>query len=138
MITVPYDLGFNGTGEHLSNRYVDASLPAPTDLANKKRYSLVGTNSAKGYAFFVTNDLVAAKLQVLSAEDAYTPTMARETRGPDGRSTHVRGDERIRMMQGRQAINVAPETAETFSGFAALCNGRSFGGTLYACGRNWD
>jgi hypothetical protein len=112
-ITIPYDPGFNRTKSHYSNLYFGASLGAITLLANKRGYSLVGTNSTGVNAFYVRNDLVTEKLRVLSCADAYRPSCFRESRDVEGRLTHVRGDDRLKLIRGLPVFNVETNQMET-------------------------
>jgi hypothetical protein len=111
-ITIPYDATFNRTRSHYSNLYFGASLAAITYLANKRGYSLVGTNSAGGNAFFVRNDLVTDKVAVISSAEAYFPSHLRESRDAQGHLTHVRGSDRLKMIQGLPVVNVETDTTE--------------------------
>jgi hypothetical protein len=111
-ITIPYDATFNRTRSHYSNLYFGASLAAITYLANKRGYSLVGTNSAGGNAFFVRNDLVTDKVAVISSAEAYFPSHLRESRDAQGHLTHVRGSDRLKMIQGLPVVNVETNTTE--------------------------
>jgi hypothetical protein len=105
-ISVPYDASFQRSKKHFSNLYWGASLAALTYQANKKGYSLVGTNSAGCNAFYVRNDLVTDKLQVLSAEQAYTESAYRESRDAAGNLTYASGPDRLKAIAGLPVINV--------------------------------
>lgn len=52
-VTVPYKKNFVRTNEHYSNLYYGASIKAFTDLMIRKKYFLLGTNSAGNNAFFI-------------------------------------------------------------------------------------
>ena len=110
-ISVPYDPAFQRNKAHSSNLYWGASLGALTYLAEKRGYSLVGTNSAGCNAFYVRNDLLSDKLEALSAERGYTESRYRESRDPSGKLTYISGAERLRVIAGLPVINV--ETGET-------------------------
>jgi hypothetical protein len=105
-ITVPYDAGFVRTEVHHSNLYYGASLGAIVFLANKKGYSLVGTNSAGNNAFFVRNDLMVPQFPALTAEDGFTQSRFRESRAADGNLTYVSGGARLKLIQGLPVVNV--------------------------------
>jgi hypothetical protein len=111
-ISIPYDAAFNRTRSHYSNLYFGASLAAITHLANIRGYSLVGTNSAGGNAFFVRNDLVTDKVAVISSAEAYFPSHLRESRDARGHLTHVGGGDRVKMIQGLPVVNVETNTTE--------------------------
>jgi hypothetical protein len=111
-ISIPYDAAFNRTRSHYSNLYFGASLAAITHLANIRGYSLVGTNSTGGNAFFVRNDLVTDKVAVISSAEAYFPSHLRESRDAEGHLTHVSGGDRLKMIQGLPVINVETNATE--------------------------
>jgi hypothetical protein len=112
-ISVPYDSGFKRTSKHYSNLYFGASLPAITYLANKKGYSLVGTNSNGGNAFFLRNDLLNDKIEVLSVEQAYFSSNIRESRDAQGNLTYISGEERLELIRGLPVLNVESNAIET-------------------------
>jgi hypothetical protein len=111
-ISIPYDAAFNRTRSHYSNLYFGASLAAITHLANARGYSLVGTNSAGGNAFFVRNDLLTDKVAVISCAEAYFPSNLRESRDANGHLTHISGSDRLRIIQGLPVVNVETNTTE--------------------------
>jgi hypothetical protein len=111
-ISIPYDPAFNRTKKHNSNLYWGASLAAITHLANKKNYSLVGTNSTGSNAFYVRNDLLTEQVEVLSSEEAYFPSKFRESRDAHGNLTYVTENDRLRLIQGLPVFNVEMNTGE--------------------------
>ena len=106
-ITVPYDEHFDRTKAHYSNLYFGASLGAMTHLANRMGYELVGSNSKGVNAFFVRRDLMNEKLQILSAEQAWTPCLTREGRDRNGNLSIIAGNQRLELIKGLPVINVA-------------------------------
>jgi hypothetical protein len=112
-ISVPYDEQFNRTDKHSSNLYFGASLGAMTHAAKQKGYSLVGTNIAACNAFFVRDDLVNDRLQKLTAEEAFFPSKARESRNKQGVPTFVTGEDRIKLISGMPVVNVETNEIET-------------------------
>jgi hypothetical protein len=111
-ISVPYSSDFHRTAKHYSNLYFGASLSAMTYLANKKGYTLVGTNSAGGNAFYVRNDLVTDRFLQLTAEQAYFPSNCRESRDQHGNLTYLSGEERYDLIAGMPVFNVETEELE--------------------------
>jgi hypothetical protein len=111
-ISIPYDRAFDRTKKHDSNLYWGASLAAITYLANKKSYSLVGTNSTGSNAFYVRNDLLTDELEVFSSEEAYFPSKFRESRDTRGDLTYVTGNDRLKLIQGLPVFNVETSTSE--------------------------
>lgn len=113
-ISTPYEPDFFRTRKHFSNLYFGPSLAAMTHLANAKGYSLVGTNSVSGNAFFVRNDLMNSKLEALTAEQAYSPSKFRESRDPDGKFTFITGADRAKLIRGMPVYNVETNEVEQF------------------------
>ena len=111
-ISIPYQPDFNRTKSHYSNLYWGASLAAMTFLANKKGYSLVGTNSACLNAFYIRNDLINSKVEVLTVEDSYFPSSLRESRDKLGNKTYITGNERLDVIRGLQVYEVEKQILE--------------------------
>jgi hypothetical protein len=109
-ISVPYDPKFFWTAKHYSNLYWGASLSAITLMANRKGYSLVGTNSSACNAFFVRDDLLNEKVKVLTAEQAFLPSTIQQSRDPQGNLSYLAGKDRLEAIRGLPVVNV--ETAE--------------------------
>lgn len=105
-ISIPYQPNFSRTIAHYSNLYWGASLGAVTYLANKKGYSLVGTNSAGNNAFYVRNDLLSDKLRELPVELAYNSSNYRESRDEMGALTYTPVGERLSVLQGLPVFEV--------------------------------
>lgn len=111
-ISVPYDENFMRTKKHYSNLYWGASLAAMTHLANKRGYSLVGTNTASNNAFYVRNDLLNDNLEVLDVEQSYSVSLYRESRDAEGRLTYVGAEDRLKMIKGMPVVNVETKATE--------------------------
>jgi hypothetical protein len=111
-ISVPYDPDFCRTTKHYSNLYWGASLSAITFLANRKGYSLVGTNSSACNAFFVRDDLLNEKVRVLTAEQAFLPSTIRQSRDKQGNLSYLGGEDRLRAIRGLRVVNVETEGME--------------------------
>jgi hypothetical protein len=105
-ISVPYDPGFQRTAHHYSNLYFGASLSALAYLANRKGYTLVGTGSSGGNAFFVRDDLLNERLEPLTPLEAYAPSSVRESRDQQGHLSFVGGDARLELIRGLPVLNV--------------------------------
>lgn len=114
-ISIPYEPGFIRTSKHYSNLYWGASLPAMTHVANKKGYSLVGTNTASCNAFYVRNDLLNSNVEVLSVEQAYSPSRYRESRDEQGNLTYITAEERLKVIKGLPVFDVEQNTIEAIS-----------------------
>jgi hypothetical protein len=105
-ISVPYDPNFFRTRKHYSNLYYGASLPAITFLANRKGYSLVGTNSNGCNAFFVRDDSLNEKVTVLTAAQAFSPSKIRQSRDKRGNLSFLARGDRLKEMRGLPVVNV--------------------------------
>jgi hypothetical protein len=111
-ITIPYQADFYRTNMHHSNLYWGASLAAMTYLADKKGYSLVGTNTAGNNAFYVRNDLLNDKVEVLSVEGVYSPSNYRESRDKNGNLTFIATDKRLEVIRGLPVYEVEKQIIE--------------------------
>jgi hypothetical protein len=111
-ISIPYDQDFFRTRKHYSNLYWGASLSAITFLANRKGYSLVGTNSSGCNAFFVRDDLLNEKVKVLTADQAFLPSTIRQSRDKQGNLSYLAGDDRLKVIKGLRVVNVETEAIE--------------------------
>ncbi len=112
-ITIPYNAGFVQSAAHYSTLYCGASLGALTRLAEKKGYSLVGTNTAGNNAFFVRNDLLNDQIEVLSVEEAFTPSKFRSSRDKEGDLSYISGDRRFELIKGLPVFNVEKNVIES-------------------------
>lgn len=115
-ITVPYDPQFQRTKKHFSNLYFGASLCAITNLAESKGYSLVGTNSTHGNAFYVRNDLMNERLQKFGAQEIFEPSKERQSRDKNGKLDLLRGHEREKALVGLPVLNTITHQITKFDG----------------------
>jgi hypothetical protein len=111
-ISIPYNPDFCRTRQHHSNLYFGASLSAITLLAQKKGYSLVGTNTNGCNAFFIRDDVLNDRIKVLTAEEAFFPSKFRESRNEQGSLTYLDGDDRLREIKGLAVVNVETDAIE--------------------------
>ncbi len=105
-ISVSYDHSFIRANKHSSNLYWGASLAAVTFLAEKKGYALVGKNSVGSNAFYVRNDLLTEKMEVLCTGDAYAPSTFRDSRDGKGNLIFVNDTDRLEVIKGMPVFNV--------------------------------
>jgi hypothetical protein len=105
-ISVPYDASFSRRDKHYSDLYFGASLPALAYLADKKGYSLVGTESTGTNAFFVRTDLLGVDVKALSIEEAFVESRVRQSRDRKGRLDYLSADERFTAIRGLPVVNV--------------------------------
>lgn len=111
-ISVPYDPSFIRTKKHYSNLYFGASLPALNYVANKKGYTLIGSNYAGVNAYFVRNDLLNERIKPVSLESAYVTSKTRESRNKDGSLSYIAGEQRYKTIQGLPVLNVITHEIE--------------------------
>jgi hypothetical protein len=104
-VTIPYDPKFARHRAHYSGQFWGASLPALTQLAGRKGYSLVGCNSAGNNAYFVRNDKVD-NLPVFTAKEAFVDARFRDSRSPSGRFTYLSGNRRFDEIAGLDVYEV--------------------------------
>ena len=114
-ISVPYRDDFQRTKANHTNLYFGASLGAITYLANKKGYSLVGTNTAGNNAFYVRNDLLNDNFRVLSVEEAYSNSNYRESRYKDGNLSFLTQDQRVKEIKGLPIYDVEKKIIRYFT-----------------------
>lgn len=96
-VTVPYDKKFYRTNAHYSNLYYGASISALASLAEKKGYSLVGSNQAGNNIFFVRKDLVG-QFETCKPEEAYVKAQFQESRDTAGNLTFLDFDQRLALV----------------------------------------
>lgn len=111
-ITVPYSADFQRTRRHHSNLYFGASLAALAWIADQRGYDLVGTNSNGVNAFFVRRDLLGLGLKSLTALEAFTPSLTRESRDSAGRLSYLTGDDRLAEIRGLPVLDVVTAKLE--------------------------
>lgn len=104
-ITVPYDEKFVRTNKHYSNLYYGASISALTELANRKGYSLVGSNSFGNNLFFVRKDYQSIENQILP-EKAYVKSKFKESRDEKGCLTYLSHEDGLKLIEDMEVINL--------------------------------
>jgi hypothetical protein len=105
-LVVPYESEFSRAAAHFSLLYAGASIAALCQLAYRKGYSLVGTNSAGNNAFFIRNDYAKGILNRSLAEIVSLPSKFRESRDPSGAYTFVGGLDRFALISDLPVVNV--------------------------------
>jgi hypothetical protein len=111
-ISTPYSANFNRTKLHYSNLFFGASITALEYLASKKGYSLVGTTSTCGNAFFLRNDLINCNIPKVSSLDIFKPSKERQSRDRFGNLNFLSGDSRLEALRGLEVINVENDELE--------------------------
>src|SRR3989344_5469266 len=103
-VTVPYNSGFVTSTAHYSHLYWGASLKALFDLAKRKGYVFVGTESAGNNAYFVREDRVG-KIPIKTMKDGYTASIYRESRDTDGKLNFLNQSEKINEIKHLSVYN---------------------------------
>jgi hypothetical protein len=93
-VTVPYASDFTRRAAHHSHLFFGASLGALCDLAERKGYAFVGSNSNGNNAYFVRLDQLG-DIRALSAAEGYVESRFRESRDASGNLTHLSGSARL-------------------------------------------
>ncbi len=113
-ISVPYDASFFRREKHYSDLYFGASLPALAYLAEKRGYSLVGTESTGTNAFFVRAALLSAEVKALAIDEAFVESRIRQSRNREGRLDYLAADARYAAIKGLPVVNVETGAMEQF------------------------
>jgi len=93
-VTIPYDPNFARHQAHYSGQFWGASLPALTQLAEKKGYSLVGCNSAGNNAYFIRKDKIDG-FPVRTVKEAFVDARFRDSRDKGGKLSYLAGARRF-------------------------------------------
>lgn len=112
-VTVPYHPKFDRREAHYSCLYWGASLPALAELAEKKGFFFVGTNSAGNNAYFI-NKRHSNYLQPVSLSKGFTDSMFRESRAEDFTLSYLRGDDRREMILGLPVWDISKNAIVPF------------------------
>jgi hypothetical protein len=126
-VSIPYREDFDRTVAHFSTLYYGCSLAALGHLARKKGYLLVGSNVWGHNAFFVRAD-VAGEIRGLEPEEAYVVSKFRESRDQAGRPNHVRGEERIKLIEHLPVVNVVTGQERSLKDFRSQSGDAESGG----------
>ena len=109
-ISIPYDKDFYRTNAHYSNLYFGASLPALVQLAERKGYDFVGSNSAGTNAFFVKKNL-SGKLKKFSSAESYHKSSNRQSRNVNGDLSFLDWEAGRKIIEDMEVVNT--ETGRT-------------------------
>lgn len=113
-ITTPYRQDFRRHLAHYSGQYAGASLAALTALAEKKGYSLIGSNSAGNNAYYVRTAQLTEDVRPVAVSEAYVESRFRDSRDHRGRLTHLPFEQRQSLLRGLPVINVGTGETEPF------------------------
>ena len=112
-ITIPYNPLFNRFTAHYSGLYAGASISALCDIAEKKGYIFIGSNSAGNNAYFIKNESIG-KIRPLSIKEGYVASKFREHRDKSGQLTYLAGQEAIKSILGMPVFNTRTHEIEEF------------------------
>jgi hypothetical protein len=60
----------------------------------------------------VRNDLLNSKVEAVNEEQAYSPSLYRESRDEQGELTFIAADDRLKLIEGLPVLNVETDTME--------------------------
>lgn len=109
--TIPYDPSFNRLDAHYSGKYFGASLPALSQMAEKKGFYFVGCNSAGNNAYFLSNKHQGT-VPAVSIESGFQPARFRECRDKTGELSYLKPEEENRLLDGMPVLNVSTGAIE--------------------------
>lgn len=112
-ITVPYEPDFQRFKAHHSGLYAGASIAALCDLAERKGYVFVGSNTAGNNAYFVRKEL-QGDLPGLTAEQGYVCSRFREHRDESGKLTYFQTEQARETLRGLPVYNTRLQQLEAF------------------------
>ena len=111
-LTIPYNPTFSRSQSHYSNLYFGASISALVDLAIKKGYFYVGSNSAGNNAFFIRNDLMNQALLKLS-NVAFFQSNIRESRDENGKLNYLNRIEQLECIKDMVLVDTKSNREDT-------------------------
>jgi hypothetical protein len=118
-VTIPYSADFDRLTAHHSGQYYGASIGALVQLAEKKGYRFVGTNSNGINAFFVRGDLAGPVLGSLDAVKAW-PSRHRDARDSQGKLAFTRGIDRADLIRDTIVLNLATGSEQSVGSLGPL------------------
>jgi len=104
-ISVPYDKNFIRAEKHYSGLYYGASIAALTELANKKGYCLVGSNTAGCNLFFV-KDKIVGDIKTFSPSETYEISKFRQSRDNKGNLSYLSHEDGLKLIGDMEVINL--------------------------------
>ncbi len=104
-VSVPHDPASSRLRAHPSGLLWGCSLPALDHLARRKGYALVGCDSAGNNAYFVRTDRLGG-LRPRTVGEAFVESGYRDSRGPDGSLTFLRGAARRAAIAAATVVDV--------------------------------
>ena len=108
-ITTPYDADFVRGQKHYSNLYYGASISALADIANKRGYDLVGSNSFGNNLFFVRKDCNSLGIS-LTPQEAYVQSKFKESRDEKGALSFLTHKDGLSLIAEEEVYNIDTNT----------------------------
>ena len=101
-VTIPYEQNFNRSDKKYNNIYYGASLQALTNLANKKNYSLIGTNLNGNNAYFINNKYLPQNSEIIKSVDVkkcFKKNSFKENRNASGNIIFISTEEENKILK---------------------------------------
>ncbi len=108
-VVTPYNPKFDRLQAHYSFLYGGASIAALDHLAQRKGYTLVGSNSAGNNAFFVRTDILG-DIPASTPREAYIQAQFRHSHDHDGSYTFRPFDECLQLIADLPVVDVEQNT----------------------------
>lgn len=113
-ITIPYAANFRRFSAHYSGQYAGASLAALAQLAKRKGYALIGSNSAGNNAYFLRRDLLDETLMEVPVSRAFVRPKFRSSLDRSHRLDFLTYEQRQASIRGMPVVNVETGQTEPF------------------------
>ena len=104
-ITIPYNKNFIRSQEHYSNLYYGASIRALIDLLKKKKYYLLGTNSAGNNAFFIKNEFLKKTKNIILKRKIFESKF-RESRNKKNKLNYLEKKNSLKLIANKMVIDL--------------------------------
>ena len=104
-VTVPYKDNYIRSEEHFSNLYYGASIKAFINLMKKKKYFLIGTNSAGNNAFFLKRNLWNKAKKIIIEKKVFDAKF-RESRNVKGNLTFLDKKKSLELIKNKLMIDL--------------------------------
>jgi hypothetical protein len=118
-IAVPYRPDFERFAAHSSGLYFGSSIKALQELASRKGYEFIGTNSNGINAFFVRRELFDVIQPLLKERRAY-PSRHRDSRNDAGELSYVGGVERAKLIEHLPVIRLDDGSEVTLESLGSI------------------
>ena len=112
-ITIPYEPNFSCIEAHYSGQYFGASISALNNLAVKKGYFLVGTNSAGNNAYFIKNKF-SELIPSVSINECFKYGKFRDERDQNGKLLYTSRESCKNAIRGMPVLNIETNEIESF------------------------